>query len=483
MPRSPGDEVEVAGMTARRIVVLDDDPLILQLARHALTPPDFEVFTFSDPRDALMKLHEIRPELIICDVTMPTMDGRTFFQVVKRSESLRRVPFIFLSGLPNNEEILSILDAGADDFLSKPFPVARLAAKVRALLRLTERVAADAGQSGATASGAVGPGGTIPILKFCEDYRLTGRLTVESGGQRRWAEFRGGELVQAGGEPTTAGEDALDALLAMTDGTYRIDQARLDTTALAELQSRLGAAPAKPAEGHSESPTGAPPEEGPPPMPPGRLSVVEASGVKLQVQTEAENKPAFTVTTVVVRDGQVLRRIENTWHQPLQRRDDLERALAQIQQQHERVEKSVREMSREGAPRPAPRPSGLPGVEASLLAWALSFISEQAQSHLGMATTVALLRRTQRDLRPRHPPLQHFHVAENGRVVSDLPAGSELLPEAVASMAAWAKAFLGLAGTKAEAMARLPIRHVTKMIEEPLQKAGFYSSFEEVAPK
>jgi hypothetical protein len=100
-----------------------------------------------------------------------------------------------------------------------------------------------------------------------------------------------------------------------------------------------------------------------------------------------------------------------------------------------------------------------------------------------MATTVALLRRTQRDLLPRHPPLQHFHVAENGRVVSDLPPRSELLPQAVASMAAWAKSFLGIAGKKAEAMGRLPIRHVTKMIEEPLQKAGFYESFEEVAPR
>jgi CheY-like chemotaxis protein len=457
-------------MTAKRIVVLDDDPLILQLARHALTPPEFEVTTFSDPRDALMKLHDIGPQLIICDVTMPAMDGRTFFQVVKRSESLRGVPFIFLSGLPNNDEILSILEAGADDFLSKPFPVARLAAKVRALLRLTERVAADAGQAGATAQGPVGPAGTIPLLKFCEDYRLTGRLTVESGGQKRWAEFRGGDLVQAGGEPAAEGEDSLDALLAMSAGSYRIDQARLDTGALAELQSRLGEAPPAAAlEAKSEAPL---------PMPPGRLSMVEAGGQKLQIQTEAENKPFFTVTTVVVREGQVLRRIENAWHHPLQRRDDLELALSQIHQQHDRVEKSVRELSLEGAPREAPRFPGVPAVEATLLAWALSFISEQAQSRLGMATTVALLRRTQRELQPRHSPLQHFHVAENGRVVSDLPAGSELLPEAVASMAGWAKAFLAVAGAKAEGLARLPIRNVTKMIEEPLQRAGFYSAFE-----
>ena len=79
------------------------------------------------------------------------------------------MPFIFLSGLPSNDEILSILEAGADDFLSKPFPVARLAAKVRALLRLTERVAADAGQAGPTASGAVRTRGDDSLLKFCED--------------------------------------------------------------------------------------------------------------------------------------------------------------------------------------------------------------------------------------------------------------------------------------------------------------------------
>ena len=459
-------------MTARRIVVLDDDPLILQLARHALTPPEFEVVTFSDPRDALMKLHELQPSLIICDVTMPTMDGRKFFQVVKRSESLRKVPFIFLSGLPNNDEILSILDAGADDFLSKPFPVARLAAKVRALLRLTERVAADAGQAGATASGAVGPAGTIPLLKFCEDYRLTGRLTVENAGQRRWAEFRGGELVQAGGEPAPAGEDALDALLAMTAGTYRIDQASA---------RHRGARGAPIAAGYSAESRGGGAR--------GRLrgAPADAPGTSLHGgggRGEDPDPDGSGQQAVLHRDDggrarrAVLRRIENAWHNPLQRRDELDLALSQIQQQHDRVEKSVRELSLEGAPQGASRPAGLPGVEASLLAWALSFISEQAQSHLGRATTVALLRRTQRDLQPRHPPLQHFHVAENGRVVSDLPARSELLPEAVASMAGWAKTFLGLAGTKAEGLARLPIRHVTKMIEEPLQKAGFYAAFE-----
>jgi CheY-like chemotaxis protein len=456
----------------RRIVVVDDDPLILQLARHALAPPEFEVNAFSDPRDALMRLHDLKPDLIICDVTMPDMDGRKFFEVVKRSDALRPIPFIFLSGLPKQEEILSILDGGADDFLSKPFPVGRLAAKVRALLRLTDRVASGAQETASGASGTVGAAGTVPLLKFCEDYRLTGRLTVAAGGLTRWADFRGGDLVQAGGEPAEPGEDPLDGLLGMTKGTYRIDQARLDTEALAELQSRLGEpAPKAPAPAEPETP---------PPLPAGRLSMAEVNGEKLQIQTEAENKPNFTVTTVVVRDGQVLRRIENSWHHPFLRRDDTELALAQIQDQHARVANSVRDLGLEGTPRETLR-DGRPAVEAAVLAWAVSFLAEQAESRLGTATTVALLRRTQRDLQPKHPPLQHFKVAENGRVVSDLPASAELLAEAVDSIAAWAASFLALAGTKAADLLRLPVRQVTKMIEGPLQKAGFYAAFESAA--
>jgi CheY-like chemotaxis protein len=451
----------------RRIVVVDDDPLVLQLARHALAPPEFEVHAFSDPRDALMRLHDLKPDLIICDVTMPDMDGRKFFEVVKRAEALRSIPFIFLSGLPKQEDILSILDGGADDFLSKPFPVGRLAAKVRALLRLTDRVATGAQESATGASGTVGAAGTVPLLKFCEDYRLTGRLTVTAAGLTRWADFRGGDLVQAGGEPVVSGEDPLDGLLGIAKGTYRIDQARLDTAALQELQSRLGEKTARPA----------PAPETPPPLPAGRLSMAEVNGEKLQIQTEAENKPNFTVTTVVVRDGQVLRRIENSWHHPFLRRDDTELALAQIQDQHARVANSVRDLGLEGTPRETLR-DGRPAVEAAVLAWAVSFLAEQVESRFGTATTVALLRRTQRDLQTNHAPLQHFHVAENGRVISDLPAAAELLPASVDSIATWAASFLALAGTMAEELLRLPVRQVTKMIEGPLQKAGFYAAFE-----
>ena len=233
-------------MTApKRIVVVDDEPHIRLLLGQMLTAPDFEVHPFADPRDALMKLHDIAPDLIICDVMMPDMDGRTFLKVVKRSQDLRDVPFIFLSAVKEVDEVVQAYEVGADDFVDKPFHLARLMAKVRALLRLVERRRADA------LTGPVRGEGTLALLKFCEDNHLTGRLTVFATGQERWADFLGGEVMRAGGTPEDPDVDPLDALLALRSGTYRIEQRRLDRRAvddaLARTREERVAAPPPPA--------------------------------------------------------------------------------------------------------------------------------------------------------------------------------------------------------------------------------------------
>ena len=176
-------------MTApRRIVVVDDDAQIRRLLKDAFPAPEFEVHDFGQAKEALFKLHELAPEVILCDLRMPDMDGKGFLTVVKRSQELRDVPFLFLSGVRSNEDAVEMLEAGADDFLHKPFHLGRLVAKVRALLRMADR-------RHDTLTGPVGPQGTLSLLKFCEDSRITGRLTVADRYQRRFAEFLGGEIL------------------------------------------------------------------------------------------------------------------------------------------------------------------------------------------------------------------------------------------------------------------------------------------------
>ncbi len=189
---------------------------------------------------------------------------------------------------------------------------------------------------------------------------------------------------------------------------------------------------------------------------------------------------ASTVTTVVVHDGQVIRRIESSWQHSLQGAQDLELAQAQIDQQHERVATSLREGRPEGPAPRRPEPAA-EGVQAALLAWALSFVAEQALGHLGVAPTVALLKRTRRRLASRKPVLLRFQVAENGRVAPETPGPSHLPADAVPIVAEWAVAFLAEAAVAMPQVRSLRVRSVTRMIERELEKVGFYAAFETAA--
>lgn len=450
-------------MTPKRVVVVDDEADIRRLLETVLRLPEFQVHTFGNPREALSRLPDIEPDLIVCDVMMPEMDGRAFLSAVKGSERLKDVPFIFLSVVHTTDQVVAALDAGADDFVNKPFAVQGLVAKIRATLRLADRMS-DIERQPDALSGNVGRGGILALLKFCEDHRLSGRLTVDGGAEKRWADFLGGEIVQAGGVPEAASEDPLDALLAMEGGSYRIEQKRLDLEALRKLELQ-----------HSEAQPPTVPQvlEGPPPIPQGRLSLVEVRGESVQVQTEAENRPNFVVTTIVAREGQVLRKTEDAWQHPLQRREDLELARTSIERQHGRVVEMIRQLASGDAPQASPvRPA-----DPSLLAWTASFVGEQVRDHLGSVMTVALLRRTHRTRLRDWEVLRGFRVGEDGRVVPEGGAFSPT-PEAVPAIAAWTALFLKEAAQLVGKVAGIRVRQVTRMMEGELERCGFFAAFD-----
>jgi CheY-like chemotaxis protein len=449
----------------RRIIVIDDERHICDLLVQAMGPPDFEVHAFPDGGAALVKIHDIRPDLIVCDVVMPGMDGKTFLKQVRRSRDLADVPFIFLSGTQDDAQVAQSLDVGADDFVDKPFHMGRLISKIRATLRMADRRRRDA------LFGDVGSTGTLPLLKFCEDSRLTGRLMVTTATHRRWADFLGGELVKAGVEPAEPGIDPLDALLATASGAYRIEQRPLDPQAIKEAEAAFArsAAPRRPEGDAPAAVAGVP-------IPPGCLDRVEVRGQEIAIETEGRNRPDFTVTTVVMRAGQVLRKIESAWQHPLNRREDLTLARAQIVRQHERVVAELQDLTA-----PAASPAATGDVEASLLAWALSFVAEQARHHLGAVMTVALLRQTHRTAVRDQPVLRSFRVSEDGRVTPDREGAARLPAGVVPAVAAWTAAFLRAAAEIVAKVGNVRVRAVTHMLEGELEKCGFYAALEKAS--
>jgi hypothetical protein len=341
-------------------------------------------------------------------------------------------------------------------------------AKIRAMLRMADRRASGPGPGPTRLEGPLTPAGALPLLKFCEDSRLTGRLVVGSNGVERWADFRGGDLLQAGGPAEGAGEDPLGALLATEGGTYRIEQRPLDAEALLALEARAGASGAGVAVTDSSAVA----------LPPGRTSVVEAGGETVQIETQGENKPTFTITTVVTRGGQAVRKTERSWDHPLQREDDLARARADIDRQHRLMLETAAELAPGGPAETATAAPIDPERAAALMAWTLSFVAEAAQGHLGAVTTVALLRKVQRRLASDNPAVGQFEVSANGRVVFNMEAPPAVTQQTVDGMAGWAAGFLAEAKLKVEREGGLSMRRVTHVIEGELDRVGFYSAFE-----
>jgi DNA-binding response OmpR family regulator len=119
-----------------RVLVADDDPLIQRLVRTHLDRAGFRVLIASDGDEALNMAVADQPDLIVLDLMLPKMDG---FEVCRRIREFSLVPVVMLTARGEQGDKLRGFEAGADDYLTKPFAPAELLARVRAVLRRTQQ--------------------------------------------------------------------------------------------------------------------------------------------------------------------------------------------------------------------------------------------------------------------------------------------------------------------------------------------------------
>ncbi|MRR51731.1 MAG: response regulator [Rhodocyclaceae bacterium] len=123
-----------------RILVVDDEPPIQRFLRTALDTGDFTIHQAETGHAALAAAASTRPDVILLDLGLPDMDG---VEVIRRIREWSQVPIIVLSVRDREDDKVKALDAGADDYLTKPFGVAELIARIRAALRRSLRQAAE----------------------------------------------------------------------------------------------------------------------------------------------------------------------------------------------------------------------------------------------------------------------------------------------------------------------------------------------------
>lgn len=124
-------------MPAKKTTILtaDDDPQLLRLISRNLEFEGYEVYTASDGKQALEEIESRSPDLVLLDVMMPKMDGLT---VCQRVREFSAVPIIIITARGQDQDKVRGLDLGADDYLTKPFSVEEMLARVRAVLRRSQ---------------------------------------------------------------------------------------------------------------------------------------------------------------------------------------------------------------------------------------------------------------------------------------------------------------------------------------------------------
>jgi len=127
-------------MSQKRILVIDDDEDILSLVDYNLTKEGFRVTCVTSGEQALAEARAFVPDLIVLDLMLPTVDGLEVCKLLKADSATAPIPILMLTAKAEEADVVTGLELGADDYVTKPFSPRVLLARIRAILRRTSAV-------------------------------------------------------------------------------------------------------------------------------------------------------------------------------------------------------------------------------------------------------------------------------------------------------------------------------------------------------
>jgi len=130
-------------MTKKSIFAVDDEEDILELIRHHLTREGFLVATAANGENALKAVTQKPPDLILLDLMLPGLDGLEVCRMLKKENKTADIPIVMLTAKGEESDIITGLELGADDYITKPFSMKVLVARIRAVLRRRQKPPTD----------------------------------------------------------------------------------------------------------------------------------------------------------------------------------------------------------------------------------------------------------------------------------------------------------------------------------------------------
>lgn len=205
-----------------KLLLADDNPLIRDLVSKSLEP-FCEVLIANDGADALLKVIDEPPDVILCDYKMPGLDGRQLFEKLRGREATRHIPFLFMASRTDIEEKLRPMVDGVEDFISKPFLAKDL---IRTAKKIVDRLHLEKLQKRASRPGVIQGRleemSMIDLMQSLEMGQKSCRLQVHKGAEAGELFFSSGQCKDAKAG-TLVGDDAVYKVLLWTEGEFEID--------------------------------------------------------------------------------------------------------------------------------------------------------------------------------------------------------------------------------------------------------------------
>jgi len=204
------------------VLVVDDNPLILDLIVKGLAP-HCETSATTDPADAMLKIVDSPPDLVVCDYRMPGLDGRQLYEKLRARQQTKHLPFIFLASRGDVEEKLRPIVEGAEEFITKPFFVKDF---VRRAKKVIDRLHLAKLQNRAVRPGVIqGRLEEMSILDLMQSLEMgqkSCQLSIRNGEETCEMFFSAGQCVDAR-LGANEGEDAVYHVMRWPAGDFEIN--------------------------------------------------------------------------------------------------------------------------------------------------------------------------------------------------------------------------------------------------------------------
>ena len=138
-----------------RVLVVDDESDVTELLQYRLEQEGYRVATLNDPLGFVVKVREFEPDLMLLDIMMPELSGIQLCRIARADPTMKHIPIIFLSARGEVEDRIKGLEAGAEDYVSKPFNTNELLLRISKMLKRSGAPSEPAGQSRIEIAGVV----------------------------------------------------------------------------------------------------------------------------------------------------------------------------------------------------------------------------------------------------------------------------------------------------------------------------------------